>query len=109
MVENGLLVRQQKVMRRVELVAFGQAEVLAEKIRQRALAKPFPMQPPFAARRQQPIGNQNEQHQVPARAFAADRQSLSPKTIKLQLPPQAQRQPARPPLPRPVKPELQEL
>ena len=59
------------------------------------------MQPPLAARREQPIGHQHQQHLIPTRAFAAGGKPLAPETIELQLLPQLQRQPARTPLPRP--------
>src|SRR5258708_5355110 len=69
--------------------------------------KPLAVQPPFAARRQQAIGNQHEQDLIPVRSpafregrlFAARPQPLRPELIELQLTPQHQRQPARTPLP----------
>ena len=106
MIEHRLLVRQQKIMAGVKLVALGKTEILAQKIGKRTLAKPFAMQPPFAARREQPIGHQHEQHQIPARALAIDAEPFLPEAIELQLLPQAQRQPARAPLARPFQAKL---
>src|SRR5215467_7675814 len=58
------------------------------------------MQAPFAARCQQTIGDQHEQHLIPIRPFAAHSQPLRPELIELQFAPQHQCQPARAPLPR---------
>ena len=58
------------------------------------------MQAPLAARRQQAVGDQHEQHLIPPRPFAAHSQPLRPELIELQFAPQHQRQPARAPLPR---------
>ena len=85
------------------------AAVRAQQIGQRAVAEPFAMQPPLAARRDQPIGHQHEQHLIPARALAAGRQAIGPEPIELQLLPQLQGQPAGAPLPRPQEPQLREL
>ena len=86
----------------------GNGKVLSQQVGQRALLEPFPVQAPLAARRQQPIRHQHEQHVVPARALAAGRKPLRPEPVKLQLPPQRQRQPARSPLPRPHQPHLRQ-
>jgi hypothetical protein len=109
MIEHGLLMRQEKIVAEVKLMALGEREILPEKIGERALAVPFPMKPPFAARRKQPIGGHHEQHQIKARALAVGREPFGPKAIEPQLPPQAQRQPARAPLARPLQPKLGEL
>src|SRR5437879_2064312 len=101
MIEQGLLVFEQPVVTAIQLVDFGQPEVFAEQIGHGTALKPFAMQPPFAARRQQPVGRQQQQHPVPPRALAARRQPSAPETIELKLAPQAQRQPASAPLARP--------
>ena len=108
-IEDRLLVRQQPVVTAIQLVDLGQPGILAQQIGQRAALKPLAVQPPFAARRQQAIGDQHEQHLIPARPLAAHAQPLRPELIELQLPPQHQRQPARTPLPRPAQLQLRQL
>ena len=103
MVEDRLLVRQQPIMTAIQLVDLGEPRILAQQIGQGAALKPLTVQPPLAARRQQAIGDQYEQHLIPARPLAAHAQPLAPEQIQLQLPPQQQRQPARAPLPRPAQ------
>ena len=73
MIEQRLFVFQQPVVAAIELVDLGQPEVGAQQIGQRGPFKPFPMQPPLAAWRQQAIGDQHEQfpsHRVPLRLAA---------------------------------------
>src|SRR6266446_6102779 len=96
-------------MTAIQLVDLGEPRILAQQISQGAALKPFAVQPPFAARRQQAIGDQYEQHLIPARPLAAHAQPLAPELVQLQLPPQQQRQPARAPLPRPAQPQLRQL
>ncbi len=108
-IEDRLLVPQQSVMTAIQLVDLGEPRILAQQIGQGAALKPFAVQPPFAARRQQAIGDQYEQHLIPARPLAAHAQPLAPELVQLQLPPQQQRQPARAPLPRPAQPQLRQL
>src|SRR6266850_3775329 len=69
MIEQGLLVFEQPVVTAIQLVDFGQPEVFAEQIGHGTALKPFAMQPPLAARRQQPVGRQQQQHPVPPRAL----------------------------------------
>src|SRR6266478_8114962 len=64
------------------------------------------MQSPLAARRNQPVGRENLQNLIPPRSFPARRQAIGPEPIKLKFLPQLPGQPARPPLPRTVKPHL---
>ena len=109
MIEHRLLVRQEKIVTGVKLVAFGKTKILTQKIGERAPAVPFAMQPPFAARRKQSIGHQHEQHQVKARALAVDGKPRFPEAVELQLLPQALRQPARAPLARPFQAKLGKL
>src|SRR6266446_808880 len=71
MIEQGLLVFEQPVVTAIQLVDFGQPEVFAEQIGLGTALKPFAMQPPLAAARQQPVGRQQQQHAVPPRALAA--------------------------------------
>src|SRR5438105_3326029 len=109
MIEERLLVHQQPVMAAVQLVDLGEPGILAQEIGQGAALKPLAVQPPFAARRQQAVGDQHEQNLVPARPLAARSQPLGPEQIELQLAPQQQRQPARAPLPRPAQLQLRQL
>ena len=67
------------------------------------------MQPPFAARRDEPVGDQHLQRVVPARPFAACRQAFGPEAIELQLAPHDAGEPAGAPLARPAQPHLGEL
>jgi hypothetical protein len=74
--EHRLFMFQQPVVAAIELVALGQPGILAQQIGQRGALEPLAVQPLFAARRQQPVGHQNKQDLIPARAFAARIQSL---------------------------------
>ena len=95
MLEQGWLVRQKSVVTAIERADLRQALVRAQKVGQRALVEPLPMQPPFAARRQKAIGDKHEQNLIPRRALAARGQLLIPEAIQLQLAPQRQGQPTR--------------
>ena len=59
--------RQQPVVTAVQLVDLGQPGVLAQQIGEGTALKPLAMQPSFAARRRQAIGNQHEQDLIPPR------------------------------------------
>ena len=106
--EQRLFVRQQQVMAGVELVRLGQAEVGPEQIGHGTVAEPLAMQPPLAARRDQPIGDQHLQDLIPACLLSARRQAIGPEPIELQLLPQLPGQPAGAPLARPAKPHLRQ-
>jgi hypothetical protein len=101
-----VLVREQEVVAGIELVRLGQAEVRADEIGHRAVAEPFPMQPPLAARRDQPVGDQHLEHMIPSRPLAARGQALGPEPVELQLPPQQPGQPTGAPLPRAMQAHL---
>ena len=64
------------------------------------------MQPPFAARRDEPVGRQHLQNVIPARALAARGQTLGPEAVEPQVAPQNPRQPTRAKLARAAKPHL---
>ena len=104
--EQRLLVLQKLVQAAVELVALRQRGVLAQKIAHGASIPPLPVQPPFAARIDQPVAGQRFQDVQPRRSLPARRQTLMPEGVKLQLLPEIERQPARAPLPGTVKLEL---
>src|SRR5207248_6155339 len=59
-IKDRLFVYQQPVVTAVQLVDLGQAGILAQQIGQGTALKPLTVQPPFAARRQQAIGDQDE-------------------------------------------------
>ena len=69
--EQSLFVGEQQVVAGIELVSFGEAEVGAEQIGHGAVEEPLAMQPPFAARRDEPVARQHLQHVIPARSLAA--------------------------------------
>jgi hypothetical protein len=106
--EQRLFVGEQQIVTGVELVSFREAEVTSQEIGHGAVEEPLPMQSPFAARRDQPVGRQHLQHVIPTRPFAALRQSLRPEPIEPQLPPQHARQPTGAPLARAAEPHLVE-
>ena len=91
---------QHLVQAPIQRILFRQAEILLQQIGHRAVVKPLPMQPPFAARINQPIDRQRLQHMTPARALSPIRQPVAPKLIHLQLIPQVATHPAGTPLPR---------
>jgi len=76
MIEHRLFVDQQPVVAAVQLVDLGQPSILPQQIGERAALKPLTMQAPLAARRQQAISDQYEQHLIPARPLAAHPQPL---------------------------------
>lgn len=109
-----LLVGQQLVQAAVELVDLHQADILAQHIGHGAGLEPLAMQPPLAARIQQPVKYQGLQHVQPTRALAAGLEPRRPEAVQLQLIPQRGRQPAAAPLPRPpqqkrAEPDLHHL
>ena len=67
------------------------------------MLKPVPMQPPFAARIDQPITHQGLQHIAPAGALPASGKRAAPELIEPKLLPQFAPQPASTPLPRSMK------
>ena len=67
---------------------------------------PVPLQTPFAARCNQPIGHQDEQDLLPARALAPRRQTLTPEGVQREPLPQRPCQPHRAPLPWPAQLQL---
>src|SRR6266511_3352906 len=109
MIEQSLLVLEQPVVTAIELVNLGKPKIPAEQIGNRAGLEPLAVQSPLASRRQQPVGNEHEQHLIPARALATGRKSRAPEAVEPQLLPQHKRQPARSPLARPAELELRQL
>ena len=64
---------------------------------------------PLAARIDQPVAGQYLEDVQPPRALPARRQALTPEAVQVQAIPQAQRQPARPPLARIVQRHLRQV
>ena len=82
--EQRLFVREQAVMAAVQHVRIGERLICAEQIAQRRAPVLLSVQPPLAARCDQSIGAEHEQHQIPASSFARRRQSLGPEDIQIQ-------------------------
>ena len=106
--EQRLFVCQQQIVAGIKLVFFRQAKIGTEQIGHRAVAEPFAMQSPLAARRNQPVGREHLQDLIPPRSFPARRQPIGPEPIKLKLLPQLPGQPAGAPLPRTTKLHLRQ-
>ena len=107
--EKRPLVRRQLVQTAVQGVAGDRRHRAARQVAHRAVTVPMPVQPPFAARIDQLVTHQRLQHVQPARALTARRQPGTPEPIQFQPVPQRQRQPARAPLPRPVRTQRMDL
>src|SRR5271156_3455839 len=91
---------EQQVVTGVEFVRLGQAEIRTQEIGHGAVAEPLAMQPPLAARFNQPVSDQDLQNLVPTRSLPARRQALGPEPIEMQVTPQQPGQPTGAPLPR---------
>jgi hypothetical protein len=103
MTEKRLLVHKELIEAAVERIFLNQGIILPEKIPHRALLKPQTMQPPLAARIDEPIADQRLQNMPPTGPFARIRKPRRPEPIQLQLFVEIARQPARSPLPRPMQ------
>ena len=73
---------------------------LREQVAQRGRSKPVTMQPPLAARIQQPVERQDTNHLFPIRSLAARGKSGTEELVQLQLLPELIAQPAGTPLAR---------
>jgi len=96
--EEVLLVRGQLVQATIETIGKHEREILAAQVTHRALIEPLPMQPPFAARRDQLIARQRLQNVQPTRALARGSKRLGAKIVQPKLIPEDHGQPARAPL-----------
>jgi hypothetical protein len=96
--EEGALVREQAAQAPVELVDLHQLVAGPEQVGHRTLEVPLTVQPPLAARVEEPVGAERRQDQVPAGAFAAGGQARGPEGVQPQLGPEVARQPAGAPL-----------
>jgi hypothetical protein len=79
------LVHQQLVETSIQIVLLRQVELLAQQVAHRALVKPLPVQPPFAARIDQSISDQGLQHVQPACPLPRWGQTWRPELIQLKL------------------------
>src|SRR5688572_28642945 len=99
---------QQPIQTAIQIVLGRQREIRRQQIGQGAVPVPFPMQAPFAARIDQPIGAEHHQNLRPRSALATLGQTLAPELVQLQFMPEAQKHPAPAPLARPLQAELRE-
>ena len=65
-----LLVIEQAVMAAVESILGGQGEITTQEIGQRRVVEPMAMQTPFAARVDEPVGDQDIEDSLPVGALA---------------------------------------
>jgi hypothetical protein len=103
MAKERRFVGQQAIVALVEFVNLGQGKVFAQEVRHGAALEPMPVQPPFAARGNEPIATQRLENQIPARAFATGRQPRGKELIALEFFVEMAGQPASAPLPGPVQ------
>ena len=94
---------EQLVQAPVQRVVGDHAHGTVQQIAHGAALVPVPVQPPLAARVDQLVAHLCLQHIQPARALPARRQPRPPEPIQFQSVPERKRQPARPPLPRPMQ------
>jgi hypothetical protein len=97
------LVVEELVQAAIEGVLLDQRKIRAEQIAHGALLEPQPMQPPFAARVDQPVAHQGLQDMTPAGALARVGQACRPEAVKRELLIELAGQPAGAPLPRPMQ------
>jgi hypothetical protein len=90
------------------LFSFRERKIPAGQIRDRRVVEPMPVQPPLAARIDEPVEHQRLEHLFRARPFAAGRKFFPPKIPEPELLPQLATQPARAPLARPAQRHLPE-
>lgn len=109
MPEELLLVRQQQVEAAIERVILRRPFADPEQIGQRCRREPMPMQPPFAARREQPVDREDAQDLLPIRALAAQRQPRAEEVVQVQRAPEFVGQPARAPLAGTLQPQPPEV
>lgn len=100
---------QQFVQATIEIVFLRQTEILLQQIGHGAVAIPVPMQPPLAARIDQPIAHQGLQDVPPIGSLSRIGQSLFPELFQMQLLPEPAGHPAGTPLPRTAQHELIEF
>src|SRR6202022_4891525 len=85
MTEEPLLLLEHLIQTSIQRVLFYQRKIFIQQISHRALLKPLPMQPPFAARINESIVDQGLQNMLPASSLSTIVQTLSPELIQRQL------------------------
>src|SRR5208282_4363611 len=103
MTEELLLVLEHLIQTTIQRVLFYQRKIFIQQISHRALLKPLPMQPPFAARINESIADQGLQNMLPASSLSTIGQTLGPEIIQAQLLVKITGQPTGSPLPRPMQ------
>src|ERR1700719_5005043 len=111
MTEEPLLLLEHLIQTSIQRVLFYQRKIFIQQISHRALFKPLPMQPPFAARINESIADQGLQNMPPACSLPTVGQTVGPELIEPQLLVQFTGQPTGSPLSRPeqfhlLEPEL---
>ena len=97
-IKEFFLERQDLIERGVEFVDFGQTEIAAEQIGQRGALEPITVQMPFRTRREQPLGDEDLEDLIPARAFARGGQVRGEESAEAELAVKFQGEPAAAPL-----------
>ena len=92
-----ILVGEQTIQTAIERVVLREAFSHAQEIGQRRGPEPVPVQPPFAAGREQAVEREHAQHLLPVGAFATAPQTRGEKGVELELAPEFIAQPAGPP------------
>src|SRR5271166_3466390 len=103
MTEQLPLVRQDLVQAPIQRVLLDQPIVTAEKVCHRTLLEPQSVQPPLAARINQPVADQRLKDVAPRGAFTGIGQPPRPELIEPELLVQHAGEPTGAPLPRPVQ------
>src|SRR6202022_3602899 len=103
MTEELFLVLEHLIQTTIQGVLFYQRKIFIQQISHRALLKPLPMQPPFAARINESIADQGLQNMLPASSLSTVGQALGPEIIQPQLLVKMAGQPTGSPLPRPMQ------
>src|SRR5260370_8519851 len=103
MTEEPLLVLEHLIQTSIQRVLFYERKIFIQQISHRALLKPLPMQPPFAARINESIADQGLQNMLPACSLPTVGQTPGPELIEPQLLVQFAGQPTGSPLSRPMQ------
>ena len=85
MLEQRILMGQQTIMAGIQLMDLSEIGVGAQQISQRRAGEPLPIESPLAARRDQPVCGEYEQHMIPAGALTADWQTRQPELVEVQF------------------------
>src|ERR1700756_4279083 len=103
MTKELFLVPEHLIQTTIERVLFNQGKIFIQQGPHRALLKPLPMQPPFAARINEPVADQGLQNMLPACSLPTVGQTVGPELIEAQLFVEFAGQPTGSPLSRPMQ------